>query len=108
MLSSLFRIGRGENHGRRPAVAELHGAGRVLPERPATDVDRLAHGASAALVSRRDGSWNAGAGARVDDVPAAAHAHFVLPDYHALADWHHPFGKLHVPELPGAGSGDFA
>src|SRR6266851_10191521 len=109
-LPDLFRIGRGEDHGRRPAVEKLHGARRVLPERPAADVDRLAYAAPAALVPCRDGVWNAGAGtgAGVDDVPAAAHSDLLFFHRDALADRHHPFGELHVPELPGADAGDFA
>src|SRR5437899_4372553 len=63
MLPHLFRIGRGKDHGRRPAVAQLHSARRVLPERAAADVDRLVHAAPAALVPCSDGDGNAGAGA---------------------------------------------
>src|SRR5882762_3929003 len=95
-LTDLFRIGRGEDYGRRPAMAELHRAGRVLPERSAADVDRLVHAALATLDSCGDGFWNSGAGtgARVADVSAEALANFVLFDYHSVADRHHPFGEL--------------
>src|SRR5260370_1978061 len=31
MLPDLFRIGRGENHRRRPAMAQFYGPGRLLP-----------------------------------------------------------------------------
>src|SRR6266851_381142 len=109
-LPDLFRIGRGEDHGRRPAVAQFHGARRVLPERPAADMDRLAHATPTALVPCGDCVWNAdgGTSACVDDVLAAAHSDLMFCHRDALADRHHPFGELHVPELPRAGPGDSA
>src|SRR6059058_5170708 len=60
MLPDLFRIRHGEDHGRRPAMAEFHRARRVLPERPAADMDRMVHAAPPALVPCSDGVWNAG------------------------------------------------
>src|SRR5437879_10543888 len=62
MLPHLFRIRHGEDLGRRPAMAELHRARRVLPERPAADMDRMVHAAPPALVPCSDGVWNAGCG----------------------------------------------
>src|SRR2546425_12452356 len=88
-------------------MAQFHGARRVLPERPAADVDRLVYAALAALVSCGDSLGNARSGARagMDDVPAAAIAKLVFSHCDALADRDHSLGELHVPELPGAGSG---
>src|SRR6266446_7238100 len=73
-------------------------------------MDRVVHAALAALVPCGDGDGYAGpgAGAGMDDVPDAAIAEPVFSDYDALADRDHSFGELHVPELPGAGTGDFA
>src|SRR6266851_4240607 len=101
-LADLFRIGIGEDHGRRPAMAELHRARRVLPERPAADVDRLVHAASAALVPCGDRVCNTGdrAGARVDDVSAAPHSNPLLFHCDTLADRDHSLGELYVSELP--------
>src|SRR5947199_289992 len=62
MLPDLFRIRHGEDHGRRPAMAEFHRTRRVLPERPAADMDRMVHAAPPALVPCSDGVWNAGSG----------------------------------------------
>src|SRR5258708_32498155 len=91
-------------------MAKLHRAGRVLPERPPADWGRPVTARLATLDSCSDGFWNAGAGtgACVDDVSAEALANLVFSYHYALADWHHPFGELHVLELPGAGSGVFA
>src|SRR2546422_5237818 len=110
MLSNLFRIGRCKDPGRRPAMAQFHGAGRVLPERTVANLDWLVHAAFSAVVSCGDGVWNTGAGigARVDDVSPEAAANLVLLDCHALADRDHSLGELHVLELPGAGFGVFA
>src|SRR5205809_729826 len=74
---------------------------RVLPERPAADMDRMVHAAPPALVPCSDGVWNAGCGtgASVDDVPAAAHSNPVFSYRNALADRHHPLRELHVSEL---------
>src|SRR5882762_10454130 len=110
MFPDLFRIGRGEDHGRGSAVAELHGARRVLPEWPPPNLDWLVHAAFPALVSCGDHVWNAGvgAGALVDDVSTAARSNLVLLHPDALADRHHSLCKLHVLELSRAGSGDFA
>src|SRR5207249_10768690 len=90
-------------------MAQFHGARRILPERPAADVDRLVYAALAALVSCGDSLGNARSGARagMDDVPAAAIAKLVFSHCDALADRDHSLGELHVPDLPGAGSGDF-
>src|SRR5712692_8848232 len=109
MLPDLFRIGRCEGHGWRPAMAELHGAGRVLPEWAAPDLDRLVHAAFSALVPCGDGVWNAGAGthAGVDDVSAETIANFVLSDPDPVADRHHSLSELHILELPRPGPGDF-
>src|SRR5712692_5926778 len=106
-LPDLFRIGRGENNGRRPAVAELHRTRRVLPEWSAADVDRLVHAALAALVPCGDRVWNFGAGTRagMDDVSAETFASIVLSDRHAVADRHHSLGELHVSELSGSRAG---
>src|SRR5216684_4712249 len=105
MFPDLLRVGGCEDHGWRPAVAQFYGAGRVLPERSAADVDWLVHAALAALDSCSDGVWDAGAGtgARVDDVSAEATANFVFSHHYAVADRHHPFGEIHFLELPGAG-----
>src|SRR5216684_2887241 len=102
-LPDLFRIGRGEDNGRRPAVSELHRTRRVLPEWSAADVDRLVHAALAALVPCGDRVWNFGAGTRagMDDVSAETFASIVLSDRHAVADRHHSLGELHVSELSG-------
>src|SRR5712691_13041725 len=110
MLPNLFRIGDRKNHGRRSAVAAFRGAGRVLPERAAAHVDRVAHAASAALVPCDDGLRDAGAGtgAGVDDVSAAALSDPVLFDRDAVADRNHPLRKLHVSELPGPRAGNSA
>src|SRR5712691_6191645 len=110
MLPNLFRIGHRKNHGRRSAVAAFHGARRVLPERAAAHVDRVAHAASAALVPCDDGLRDAGAGtgAGVDDVSAAALSDPVLFDRDAVADRNHPLRKLHVSELPGPRAGNSA
>src|SRR5260370_40200598 len=110
MLPNLFRIGRGEDYGRRCAMAEAHGLRGVLPERSHADVDWLIHAALAALDSCSDGVWNSGTGTgdRLAHVLAAATAHFVFSHHYAVADRHHPFGELHFLELPGAGSGVFA
>src|SRR5713101_4455875 len=107
MLSDLFRVRRGKNHGRRSGVAELHGAGRVLPERTAANMDRVVHAALAALVPCGHGVWNIGAGigAGVDDVSAAALSHSMLLHPHAVADRDHPLGELYVSELFGTGAG---
>src|SRR5260370_34897664 len=91
MLPNLFRVGHRQNHGRRPGVAKLHGAGRVLPEWAAADLDRMAHATPAALVPCGDGVWDAGAGisASVDEVSAAAFSRFGVSVDHALAGRHH-------------------
>src|SRR6266849_3329408 len=70
-------------------------------------MDRLVHAALATLVSRSDGVWDAGAGARagLDDVSAKTVANFVLSDRHPLADRHHSLGELYVSELPRSRSG---
>src|SRR6266850_1154251 len=104
MLPDLFRIGCGEDHGRGSAVAELHRAGRVLPERPAPDLDWLVHAAFPALVPRGDVVFHTGARTRtgVGDVYAAAHSNRMLLHPDGLATRHHPLRKLHVLELPGA------
>src|SRR5882762_1731113 len=110
MFPDLLRIGRGQDRGRRSAMAELHGARRVLPERSAADVDWLAHAALATLDSCSDGVRDPGAGTRAGlaDVSAAALANLVFSGHHALADRDHPICELHVPELPRAGPRDFA
>src|SRR5882757_2036473 len=91
-------------------MAEFHCAGRVLPERPTADVDRLVHAAFPALVSCGDGAWNADAGTRAGlaHVLAAAIKHLVFSYHHSLADRDHSLGELYVPELPGPGAGDAA
>src|SRR6266850_767920 len=110
MLADLFRIGLGEGPGRRSAVAELHGARRVLPEWPVANLDWLAHAASPAWVPRGDHGWNAGvgAGAGVDDVSVAADSNLVLPYSDAVADRDYSLRELYILELPGACAGDFA
>src|SRR5215472_1918967 len=108
MLPHLFRVGRGKNFGRRSRVAELYGAGRVLPERAAAHVDRVVHAARpAALVPQGDRVWNPGAriGACLDDVPAAALPNRVLLHRDAMANRDHPFGELYFLELLSAGAG---
>ncbi len=64
----------------------LHGDGRILPEWPAADLDWLVRGALAALVSCRDGIWDAGAGVGVgvDAISAAAMADCMLFDCDAV------------------------
>ena len=53
MVPHLFRIGRGEAGQRRPILAPPHRHGRLLPERPAANMDRLVRAAFAALVPCR-------------------------------------------------------
>src|SRR6266850_293419 len=110
MLPDLFRIGRGEDPGRRSAVAELHGTRRVLPEWPAANLDWLVHGAFPALVSCDDIFFHTGARTRtgVGDVSAAGHSNRMLLRRDDLANRHHPLRKLHVLELPRARAGDIA
>src|SRR5882762_7659933 len=110
MLPDLFRIGRGEDPGWRSAVAELHGARRVLPEWPAANLDWMVHAAFPPLASCGDFLWNVGlgAGACMDDISAAAHSNLVLLHRDGLANRHHPLRKLHLLELPRARARDLA
>src|SRR5712664_1089053 len=110
MLPDLFRIGRGKDPGWRSAVAELHGARRVLPEWPAANLDWLVHAAFSALVPRGDVVFHTGARTRtgVGDVSAAAHSNRVLLHRDGLANRHHALCKLHVLELPRARARDIA
>src|SRR6266404_4318156 len=110
MLPDLFRIWRGEDPGRGSAVAELHGARRVLPEWPAANLDWLVHAALPALVPRGDVVFHTGARTRtgVGDVSAAAHSNRMLLHRDGLANRHHSLRKLHVLELPRARARDFA
>src|SRR6266566_6674251 len=66
----------------------------------------MVHAALAAPVPRGDVVWHAGArvGAGVDDVPAAVVSHCLFLYRHAVADWNHSFGELHIFELFGAGA----
>src|ERR1700691_1817850 len=88
-------------------MAELQRQGRVLPEWPIADLDRLVCSAPAALVSCRKRLCDAGprTGSGVDVPPAATLAYRMLPDCYPLAGWGHPDCQLHVPELSGAGAG---
>src|SRR5260370_24848057 len=97
-LPDPFRIGRGEDYGRRPAMAELHRAGRVLPERPAADVDRLVHSASAAFVPCGDPVCNAGSGtgAPVDDFSAPPPPDLLLFPSSSLTDSDHYTVRFYV------------
>src|ERR1700690_3611 len=101
MVPHLFRIRCGEASKRRPSMAPVHSHGRVLPERPLADVDRLVSAASAALVSRRDGRRYAcnGTGARLDAVSPAPMAHCVLLYRDAVADRRNPERELYIFEL---------
>src|SRR6185369_8591129 len=86
VVSHLLRIWRRQTRQRRSAMAEFHSDGRVLPERPAADMDWLVRPASSALVSRRDRIQHprARAGHRVDLVFATPVANCVLLHRHAL------------------------
>src|SRR5258708_35981088 len=102
ILPHLLRVRRREDRRRRPAMAQLHRNGRVLPERPASDVDRLVGAPPPPLVSRRDGirSARTGDGSRLDHVfPPPLSTPPVL-HRHALANRHHPHCQLYVPEFP--------
>src|SRR6267154_597957 len=109
-LPDLFRIGRGEDHWGRHAMAELHRVGRVLPERPAADVDWMAHAAPSALVpcGNRFCDAGTGTGAGLDDVAPATLSPLVFLHRDDLAVGHHPIPELRVSELPGAGPENFA
>src|ERR1700687_3914148 len=110
MLPDLFRIGLGEDPGWRSAVAELHSAGRVLPEWAPANVDWLVLAAFPAVVSCGDVVFHTGAGTciGVGDVSAAAHSNSLVLYRNGLAARYHPLRKLHVLELPRARAGDFA
>src|SRR5579862_3873620 len=107
MVPDLFRIGRRETPERRPGMAPLHSHGRVLPKRPAANVDWLVRAASTALVSLGDGSCHAWAGTRigVDDVSSATLADHLLLHRHAMADRSDSYRELYVPQLPGSFAG---
>ena len=89
MVSHLLRVRRREDCGWRSGVAPLHRHGRVLPERSAAHMDRLVRAASAALVPCFDRLRHAraGIGAGLDVISAAALAHRLLSDRHALGSW---------------------
>ena len=59
VVPDLLRVGHRQAGQRRPALARLHGDGRLLPERSPPDVDRLVRPAPAALVPGRDGGVHA-------------------------------------------------
>src|SRR5579859_5426585 len=101
MVPHLLRIGRRQNHERRSRMAEFHGDGRLLPEWPASDVDRLVRAALAALVSCRERVFHARARTRFDlgRISAEKNSHRALFRRHSVADWHHPHGKLYVSQL---------
>src|SRR5579885_126647 len=83
-------------------MAPPHCDGRVLPKRPASDVDRMVCATSAALVPSRDGSVYVGSGARSDlDGGSAANVsnRFVLAT-HATTSRNHSDKQLLFPELP--------
>src|SRR6266567_8739394 len=104
MVSNLFRIGNGKADQRRRAMAQLNRDGRVLPERPATNLDRLVCRTPAALVPCSVGRGHAGAG-----VGACLHALLATPLAFGLllhrdtvGDRSYPDGELYFPQLPGA------
>src|SRR6476646_7577827 len=84
-------------------MAELHGDGRVLPERTAANVDRMVRATPAALVSRRNGVLHACARTGLDlgGVSSSPHSNRALFRCDAVADWHHSHGQLYVSELSG-------
>src|SRR5260370_25315180 len=87
ILPHLLRVRRRKDRRRRPAMAQLHRNGRVLPERPAADVDRLVRAPTPPLASFPDRllSARAPAGARLDDgfPPSLANTHVL--HRHALS-----------------------
>ena len=95
MVPDLLRIGRGKNRQRRPAVAPLHGDGRVLPERSAANMDRVVRTTFSALVSRGVGirDARAGIGVGVDAVPAETMADCLLFHRDAVAGGDHSDGR---------------
>src|SRR6266702_3365716 len=104
MVSNLFRIGNRIPDQRRRAMAQLNRHGGVLPERPATNLDRVVCRTPAALVPYSVGRGHAGAG-----VGACLHALLATPLAFGLllhrdtvGDWSYPDRELHFPQLPGA------
>ena len=110
VVPHLLRIGRGEAGQRRSRVAQLHRHGRVLPERPAADLDWLVRAASAALVPRF------ATGATLVLELGLVWMMFLprrwrIVCFFIVTAWQirrHSHGELHVPELPGAGAGSSA
>ena len=100
----LLRIRPGEMAQRRSPMASPHRPRRLLPERPAAQLDRLVRRPSSPLVSRR----NCGRHAvnrirrRADALLSPPHPNHLFLYRHALADRHHPHRQLHVSQLPGA------
>ena len=108
VVSDLFRIRRGKNRQRRPAVAALHGDGRILPERSAANMDRVVRTTFSALVSHGVGIRDAGIGVSVDAVPAETVADGLLFHRDAVAGGDHSDGELYVSKLSCADAGIFA
>src|ERR1700688_1001733 len=110
MVSDLLRIRRGEDDEWRSGVAAFHGDGRILSERSAAHVDRLAHAAFTALVPCFNSVRYAGAGVGfgVDAIFAAALAHRVFLYCDSMGAGSYIHRELHFFELPGAGVGSLA